>query len=871
MKEPDSPRHLNDDGVTGIQIREGAIARWLGPVLGILVLSVALWFLHRELNALSPEAIVRQIRSVSWMTLFAAFTCTAGSYTVLTLYDILALRYLNREIPILSAAVTAFMAFAVGHNVGLGALSGGTVRYRMYSLLGLSSSDIARVIVFVAMTFFLGGSLLLGVAISLMPAEKSAIIHLPSPVLHITGGILVMLPLVYVATTLFLRRPFELGNWQVRPPRLSISLGQLAVSMADLVLACATLYVLLAPHLEMGPVSFLGVYLLAVGAGIISSLPGGLGVFEAVLFAALPQVDRGILLATILLYRLLYYVVPLVLALLLLSGHELHLHRHLLRRTTTVALTWVAGIAPQLAGMAVFLAGVVLLVSGATPAVTSRLSFIAEAIPLPLLELSHLSGSVVGVALLVLAGGLYQRLHGAYLGAMALLGVGSMLSLLKGLDYEEATLLLVVMFLLWLCREEFYRVRGLLSQTFSLRWGTAIVVVLIAIVWTGIVSFRHVEYSDELWWQFARDAQAPRMLRASLVASVTALAFGLLKLLRTSPIRPPGGNDSDPRQLDLVLASARDPAANLARLGDKRFLWSADGSAFIMYQVSGRSWIAMGEPVGPQEKHEELAWSFREMVDRYGGRPVFYQVSDTSLPLYVDMGLALAKLGEDGRVDLSRFSLEGSRYGELRRARNKAIREGARFEVVPRHRLAAITVDLRAVSDEWLADRGVAEKGFSLGAFSEAYIEQFDCAIVRVGSCIVAFANLWPAPAGGELSIDLMRHTGKSPHGIMDYLFTELMLWGQAQNYRWFSLGMAPLSGLEQRSLAPLWHKLGHMVFTHGEYFYNFEGLRQYKEKFDPEWRPRYIACPGGLVNLPRALIDTAHLISGSWSGLVGR
>jgi phosphatidylglycerol lysyltransferase len=312
-----------------------------------------------------------------------------------------------------------------------------------------------------------------------------------------------------------------------------------------------------------------------------------------------------------------------------------------------------------------------------------------------------------------------------------------------------------------------------------------------------------------------------------------------------------------------VVGRAGQSTANAALMGDKRFLWSTDGQAFIMYQVSGNHWIALGDPVGPAAAWEELGWSFRELADRYDGRPVFYQVSGESLAMYVDMGLTLAKLGEDGRVSLSEFSLEGSKRAEFRQALNKARRQGATFEIVPRAEVGAILADLRAVSDSWLADKAASEKGFSLGAFTEHYVSQFDCAIVRADGAIVAFANLWPAPAAGELSIDLMRHTQQAPKGIMDYLFTELMLWGKANGYSWFSLGMAPLSGLEQHELAPLWHKLGHLIFSHGEAFYNFEGLRHYKEKFDPEWQPRYIACPGGLLGLPRALLDTSRLISG--------
>ena len=113
-----------------------------------------------------------------------------------------------------------------------------------------------------------------------------------------------------------------------------------------------------------------------------------------------------------------------------------------------------------------------------------------------------------------------------------------------------------------------------------------------------------------------------------------------------------------------------------------------------------------------------------------------------------------------------------------------------------------------------------------------------------------------------------MRYLPEAPQGIMDYLFINMMLWGKQEGYQWFNIGMAPLSGLENHTLAPLWNRLGSFIFRHGEHFYNFQGLRQYKEKFDPEWEPKYIAVPGGL-KLPQILTNLATLISGSLKGVV--
>lgn len=310
-----------------------------------------------------------------------------------------------------------------------------------------------------------------------------------------------------------------------------------------------------------------------------------------------------------------------------------------------------------------------------------------------------------------------------------------------------------------------------------------------------------------------------------------------------------------------LIAQGDDTIANLALLGDKSLMFNADRTAFIMYQVSGNSWVAMGDPVGPPEACEALAWEFLENCDVMAVSPVFYQVKPQNLPLYIDLGLTLSKLGEEARVPLDTLTLDGAQRADLRQACRRANRDGASFEVIPRTNVAASLGELRTVSDAWLAEKNTAEKRFSLGFFDERYLANFDCGVVRRGGAIVAFANLWRGGAN-ELSVDLMRYGSDAPKGVIDYLLTECMLWGKANGFHWFNLGMAPLSGLEEHALAPTWHKLGRVVQRYGEMFYPFEGLRKYKEKFLPSWRPRYLAAPDGLA-MAGALLDVTSLISG--------
>ena len=141
-------------------------------------------------------------------------------------------------------------------------------------------------------------------------------------------------------------------------------------------------------------------------------------------------------------------------------------------------------------------------------------------------------------------------------------------------------------------------------------------------------------------------------------------------------------------------------------------------------------------------------------------------------------------------------------------------------------------------------------------------MRRYDHAVIWHFGEIVAFANIWKSADKEEYSVDLMRHTPDAPPGMMDLLFINLMEQAKKEGFRWFNLGMAPLSGLPEHRLASLWNRFGMLVFRHGDRFYNFSGLRSFKNKFKPEWRPRYLAYPGGA--LPKVLVDVTTLIARS-------
>jgi phosphatidylglycerol lysyltransferase len=335
-----------------------------------------------------------------------------------------------------------------------------------------------------------------------------------------------------------------------------------------------------------------------------------------------------------------------------------------------------------------------------------------------------------------------------------------------------------------------------------------------------------------------------------------------MTLLRTVP--PPLliiGENEEGRVRELV-ATATHTAANLALVGDKGVLFSDDRKSFLMYGIAGRSWVAMGDPVGPSFARPDLARRFRALACENGGRAVFYLVTPENLSMYIDLGFSVSKIGETALIPLDTFSLDGGSRKSLRRARKTAIEAGCTFSVLASAEVRTLLSELRGVSDGWLASKRGKEKGFSLGYFDERYLEQCPIALVRRGEQVIAFANLWATADEAELSVDLMRYLPDAPPGIMDYLLTEILLWGKARGYRVFDLGMAPLAGLETGETAPVWNRLAALISTRSTLFYNFEGVRRYKEKFDPAWEGRYIAVPAGM-HPTVALADVARLVAG--------
>lgn len=830
------------------------------PAVSIIALVLAIIAIRKLLRETDYDAVLDALLGMAPWRLAAALALTAVSFGALSLYDLNGFRALGQPLPWRRIAPGALAAYAVAQTAGFGPLSGGAVRLRFYTPLGVAPGDVARLVVFVTLSFGFGLLFTGSFAAVFAAPQVAAAVRVPISTVWFAAmaGLVVIALLVAFAG----RRPPLPASLGARTlPERGVVVSQLAITALDVAAAAGVLWVLL----PAGTISFHGflpLFAVAIGLGILSHVPAGIGVFEAVLLAALhgkaPVAD---LLAAFALYRLIYHALPLGLAAITISVAEM---RSLRVQGPAAAMVDAAGVlAPQVLAAYSLVLGAMLVFSGVTPARGIDLEWLAAFLPLPILESAHFLASSLGFVLMVSARGLAFRLNAAWWVTMLTAAAAFAFSLVKAIAVFEAMALTLLMLALVATRREFTRPSALLQFRLTKGWIVAMAAVLISAITILFFVYGYAEFGIDSLLRFETEGEAPRGLRALIGGGLLAGVVAIWSLMR--PAHAPW-HEAPPTEEELEQAMAiaeRNTAvtAKFVGMGDKRILLSENGEGFIMYGRQGASWIALFDPAGPVELWPEMIWSFCEAARAAGGRVAFYEVSPERLSLYADAGLQFFKVGEEARVDLEAFDLKGGSRSSHRNVLNKGSKEGWRVEIVGRGAAEGIFDTLQGISDGWLAARKATEKGFSLGAFERDWVLGQRIALLYVNEEIAAFATLLETAAGEEVMVDLMRHRESAPRMAMEFLFLKLCVLLKEEGRLWFGLGMAPLSGLGESEAAPAWQKIGRAVYEHGLRSYNFKGLRTFKSGFRPEWRPRYLAVGPG-ANPALVLLDATRLIN---------
>lgn len=521
------------------------------------------------------------------------------------------------------------------------------------------------------------------------------------------------------------------------------------------------------------------------------------------------------------------------------------------------------------------LMGIVNVLSAITPGLPMRIHWLKTIFPFEIRAQAHIFAAISGFLLLVLAIHLLRRKRIAWILTVVILILSIISHLVKGLDYEECVLAGVLLLQLVRMRDIFTAQSDRPSIAQGL-W--ALAAALLFTLAYGTLGFYLLdrEYSidfnlKDAWLQtlamfFTEDNAGldpttrfgTFFANSIYIIGAVTLGYAAVLLLRPVLLRTVAPDSDRSRAKAIVEQYGRSSLARFTLLSDKSYYFSPSGRSVIAYVARGRGAIALGDPIGPADDRPEVILGFQEFCRRNDWYPGFYQTLPDDLDLYQSLGFHALQIGQEAIVDLKQFSIEGKAGRKLRSPINKLKKQGYHIEFHQPPISADLLKQLRVVSDEWLHLTHGAEKKFSLGWFDDDYLR--DCEIAAVYTPegqISAFANVVSEYQCNEITIDLMRRRIEVEPGTMDFLFVEMFQYFKAKGYDGFNLGLSALVSSIESAASPRLAQGMHYLYTHLNQFYNFTGLHEYKDKFNPRWESRYLIYPGlvSLVDVVVALI----------------
>jgi uncharacterized membrane protein YbhN (UPF0104 family) len=304
-------------------LRRNQILHRLGVAISVTVIGIACYVLYHMLRGIDTNEVIEAIKSTEPRQIVLAALFVAAGYFTLTFYDLFAVRAIGRtDVPYRVNALAAFTSYSIGHNVGASVFTGGAVRYRIYSAWGLNAIDVAKICFLAGLTFWLGNAAVLGLGIAYHPEAAAAIDQMPPWLNRVAAVAIIVGLLAYVAWVWIQPRGVGRGPWTVLLPGGPLTLLQIAIGIVDLSFCALAMYVLVPDEPNLGFVVVAVIFVSATLLGFASHSPGGLGVFDAAMLVGLWQMDREDLLAGMLLFRVLYYLAPFVISVILLTFRE---------------------------------------------------------------------------------------------------------------------------------------------------------------------------------------------------------------------------------------------------------------------------------------------------------------------------------------------------------------------------------------------------------------------------------------------------------------------------------------------------------------------------------------------------------------------
>jgi phosphatidylglycerol lysyltransferase len=831
-------------------------------ILPVILLIVIFFEGKKELKNIDPSTLLVELQSYSLMHIILMVVLGILAFSSLLFYDFLLIKLLNIRLPLLKIAKISWIANSFNNVLGFGGLAGASLRGMLYKRHSdVDGDQLMSSILWVTPLMLSGLSILAWLPIlSLVPLEF--IFEKHQWLRFGVWGMAAYIPLYL----------FYLLISKKKSSRIKNLLFILVISVIEWLSAAIVLWGiarLLGNHISF-PV-MLAIFVAGAIAGVISLVPGGLGSFDLMVIVGMANygVEDNHIIVIVLFYRLFYYIVPFILGLVFASTEVVSHTRSVmannkyykqLRAILPIPEFLISNLSHLALALLVFMSGVLLLLSASLPGTLERITFAERLLSYPILNLSHQLSVTAGISLLLLSRSIFLKVKDAYILTYVILLAGALFTFSKGFDFEEALFLLGITGLLRLSKRHFYRIYSPLSWTAFMTMG--------ALTIGSIITYVSIGYFDQPFERFRLPGklkdllikQPNELVMTGTLGLILALLFNAIGFKMLAFKRKTREEENHLSIETFLENQTGNVLTHLAFLNDKKFFWSNDQQVFMMYAVISDKLVVLGDPIGSSKSYQQAMNELHSYADLRGLNPIFYQVNKEMLPFYHENGYQFFKLGEEAYIHLEEFTLSGKKRAGLRAVKNKFEREGYIFSVVYPPFQEPFLKELDIVSKDWLGYR--KEKGFSLGFFDMSYIQKAPVAVLKSKENeIIAFATFMPTYDDNEtFSIDLMRHRREIPNGTMDMIFLSLIEYAKEHQYKWFNLGMAPLSNVGNNNRAFLDERIASKIYQYGHRFYAFEGVRKYKEKFTSKWEPKYLAVRGR-QSLPITMLQLALLI----------
>lgn len=585
------------------------------------------------------------------------------------------------------------------------------------------------------------------------------------------------------------------------------------------------------------------IFTIASVIALITMTPGTWGSFDVAVLIIMSDIAVGQdkVVVWLILYRLVYNIIPLLSA-LILFGYRLSKQ---INETYRGVPHYVAGvITHKLTTVALYMTGILLVLSGTMPTVVTRVVVLNSFRSWPITHAlaNQLPNILLGFLLLISARGVANCVKRAYDSTIALLMFIIIYALFEYRHIIPMVFVSILLILFITTKRTLYREQFIYAweeQVIDgIIWGALIISYLLLGVMNAPLIKRHFNHFYETsmipsihWW----------IIGVVIISVVSLFSLILSKYLRARQKKL--GELFDEKRLQNLLTVGDTHYTNLAFLGDKRFYYfqiNQEDKVGLQFRIVNNKAMVMGDPFGDVGYFSEAMQEFVEEADKLNFIPVFYEVSEKIAMLAHEFGYDFFKLGEEAQVILAEFSTAGKKMQNVRSVINQSTRAGFSFKVLQPPFNDNVMKQLSDISREWL--NGREEKGYSLGFFDENYIQRYPIAILSKDDQIEAYATLVTSHTENQMAVDLMRFTKKAPSGVMDVLFVNTINYAKSLGLETLNLGMSPLAnvGLHRQSFGR--EKLANLVYQFGSRVYSFEGLHHYKNKFTKNWVPMYIA-----------------------------